>query len=172
MSILPRSILAGIALMALAAPPAATAQQHGGMPGMHQHETKSAAPFHPGLGDLMTAFVQPRHTKLGLAGGEQNWPYAAYELDELRESFDDVARLVPKHGALAIPAAIAATVGPPMAALDAAIKAEDFDAFTKAYGELTTSCNACHQSTDHPMIVIQAPTVSAFPDQDFRRSKP
>jgi hypothetical protein len=35
------------------------------------------------LGDLMTAFVQPRHIKLGLAGKEQNWPYAAYELDQL-----------------------------------------------------------------------------------------
>ena len=41
--------------------------------------------FHPGLGDLMTAFVQPCHTKLGLAGSEKNWPYAAYELKELRE---------------------------------------------------------------------------------------
>jgi len=34
---------------------------------------------HPAaVGDLMTAFVQPRHVKLGLAGSEQNWPYAAY----------------------------------------------------------------------------------------------
>jgi hypothetical protein len=157
-----RSILAAIALGLLAAP-LAIAQQRGSTP---------APPFQPGLGDLMTAFVQPRHTKLGLAGAEQNWAYAAYELDELRESFDDVARLVPKHGNLAIPAAIASTVRPPMAALDAAIKAKDHAAFNKAYGELTLSCNACHQSSDHPMIVIQAPTVSSFPDQDFRAPKP
>jgi hypothetical protein len=32
----------------------------------------------------MTAFVQPRHIKLGLAGSERNWSYAAYELDQLR----------------------------------------------------------------------------------------
>jgi hypothetical protein len=169
---LPRSILAGIVFGALAVPLPGIAQQHGSTPGMTMHETPSAAPFHPGLGDLMTAFVQPRHIKLGLAGSEQNWPYAAYELNELRESFDKVARLVPKHRALAIPAAIESTVRPPIAALDAAIKAKDQAAFNKAYGELTASCNACHQSADHAMIVIQAPAVSAFPDQDFRPLKP
>jgi hypothetical protein len=165
-------ILASIVLGALVAPLAGMAQQPGSMPGMNMHETKSAAPYHPGLGDLMTAFVQPRHIKLGLAGNEQNWPYAAYELNELRESFDNVAQLVPKHGALAMPAAIASTVRPPMAALDAAIKAKDQAAFGQAYGELTAACNACHQSADHAMIVIQAPTASAFPDQDFRPPKP
>ena len=34
----------------------------------------------------MTMTVQPRHTKLGLAGSAGNWPYAAYELHELEES--------------------------------------------------------------------------------------
>src|SRR5579863_930378 len=174
---LPRPIFASVVLAALAAPLSGVAQQqgapqHGGMPGMDMHETKSGAPYRPGLGDLMTAFVQPRHIKLGLAGNAQNWPYAAYELGELREAFDDVARLVPKHGTLAVPAAIAATVRPPLAALDAAIKARDQAAFATAYGELTASCNACHQSADHPMIVIQAPTGAAFPDQDFRPPKP
>ena len=137
-------------------------------PSMNMNETKSAAPYHPGLGELMTAFVQPRHIKLGLAGAAGNWGYAAYELKELTESFDDVAELVPKHGNLAIPEAIASTVKQPMAALDAAIKAKDTAAFTKAYANLTTACNACHRSADHPMIVIQVPTASAFPDQDFR----
>jgi hypothetical protein len=169
---LPRLILTGVVFVALAVPLPGTAQQRGSMPGMNLQETKSAARYHPGLGDLMTAFVQPRHTKLGLAGSEQNWPYAAYELGELREAFDDVAKLVPKHGILAMPAAIASTVQPPIAALDAAIKAKDRAAFTKAYGDLTVACNACHQSADHPVIVIQAPTVSAFPDQDFRPPKP
>ena len=51
------------------------------------------------IGDLMTALVQPRHIKLGLAGREQNWPYAAYELDQLRETFADVAEILPKYPA-------------------------------------------------------------------------
>src|SRR5579862_1107404 len=109
------------ALLAAVVTRAGMAQQHHDMPGMDMTETKSPAPYHPGLGELMTAFVQPRHNKLGLAGAAQNWAYAAYELGELRETFEDVAKLVPKHGKLAIPPAIAATVTSPMTALAAAI---------------------------------------------------
>jgi hypothetical protein len=174
---LPRSVLAFAFLIALTLPTAAQQKMNmpgmsmpgSNMPGMDMHEVLSKTPYHPGLGELMTAFVQPRHLKLGLAGAAQNWAYAAYELGELQETFDDVGKLVVKHGDLEIAPAIAATVKPPMDALDAAIKAKDQAAFTKAYADLTAGCNACHQSADHKMIVIQAPTVSgtAFPDQDF-----
>jgi hypothetical protein len=44
----------------------------------------------------MTMTVQPRHTKLGLAGREGNWPYAAYELHELQEAFDRAVAMWPK----------------------------------------------------------------------------
>jgi hypothetical protein len=143
------------------------------MPGMDMHETRSNLPFRPGLGDLMTAFVQPHHIKLGLAGAARNWPLADYELDELRETFDDAGRLILKHGKLAIPDAIKSTVAQPMDAVGAAIKAKDQAAFTKAYGDLTAACNACHQSADHPMIVIKVPDVmgTAYPDQDFNPPK-
>jgi hypothetical protein len=160
--------LAFAALLVSVAPYPVAAQQRTNMAGINMSETRSAAPYHPGLGELMTAFVQPRHIKLGLAGSERNWPYAAYELGELAETFDDVAKLVPIHDNLPIPEMIASTVKQPMAALDAAIKARDAAAFTEAYADLTASCNACHQSANHPMIVIRVPTVSPFPDQDFR----
>ena len=144
-----RSIVAIAVAAALAVPSLATAQH-------------AAA-----LGDLMTAFVQPRHIKLGLAGSEQNWTYAAYELDQLRETFADLAQILPKYRDLSIPDLITSTVKEPLAALDRAIRAKDRNQFTAAYGQLTTSCNACHQSYDRAMIVITPPTVSAFPDQDF-----
>src|SRR6267143_4150118 len=161
---LPRSVLVLAALLVLVAPGPGATQQQMDMSGMKMQETKSTVPYHPGLGTLMTAIVQPRHIKLGLAGNERNWPYAAYQLGELTETFDEVARLAPKHGNLSIPDAVASTVKQPMVALDAAIKAMDAAGFTKAYADLTTSCNACHQSAGHPVIVIQVPTVSAFPD--------
>ena len=137
-----------------------------------QPSTAPKPAFHPGLGDLMTAFVQPRHTKLGLAGSEQNWPYAAYELNELREAFDGIAQMVPKYRNLSIPEMIGASIKEPLTALDRVIKAKDPKQFAALYGQLTAGCNACHQSTDKGMIVIQVPTVSAFPDQDFRLPKP
>lgn len=158
-----RSVLAFFILFPWVEPQPIAAQQPTNMP-----ESKSVVPYHPGLGELMTAFVQPRHIKLGLAGNERNWPYAAYELGELTEMFDDIAELIPKHDNLPIPDMIASTVKQPMAALDAAIKATDAAAFTKSYADLTAACNACHQSAGHPEIVIQVPTGSSFPDQDFR----
>ena len=126
-----------------------------------------AAQHAAALGDLMTAFVQPRHIKLGLAGNEQNWPYAAYELDQLRETFADIAEILPKYRDLSIPDLITSTVKEPLAALDRAIRAKDRNQFTSAYRQLTASCNACHKSYDRTAIVIQLPTVGAFPDQDF-----
>ena len=155
-----------------------SAQQHSGMPGMNMpgmnmEDTYSGITFRPGLSELMTAFVQPRHTKLGLAGAVQNWDLAAYELGELRDTFDGVGKLILKHGPLAIPQAIAATVKQPLDALNVAIKAKDSAGFTKAYADLATACNACHVSAGHPMIVIKVPDVSgaAYPDQDFNPPK-
>jgi len=167
----PRSRLALVLALAAALAAPAAAQQH--MHGMDMDEAKSNAPFRPGLGDLMTALIQPRHTKLGLAGAAQNWDYAAYELDELRETFELVGKQILKHGSLSIPQTIAATVKQPMDALDTAIKAKDQAGFTKAYADLTDACNACHKSADHAMIVIQVPAAgdAAFPDQNFNPPK-
>src|ERR1700758_5412253 len=53
-----------------------------------QPAAEGPPPYRPGLGDLMTSTVQPRHIKLALAGRAQNWAYAAYELRELEEAFD------------------------------------------------------------------------------------
>ena len=73
----------------------------------------------------MTALVQPRHIKLGLAGSEQNWLYAAYELDQLRETFADLAEILPKYRDLSIPEMIRSTVKEPLEALGRAIQAKD-----------------------------------------------
>jgi hypothetical protein len=128
-----------------------------------------AAAQHPAaLGDLMTAFVQPRHIKLGIAGTEQNWPYAAYELDQLRATLADLAEILPNYRDLSVPDMIASTVKEPLMALDRAIQAKDTNQFATAYGKLTTSCNVCHRAYDRAVIVIQQPTGSVFPDQDFR----
>jgi hypothetical protein len=109
-----RSIVAIVVAAALAVPSLAIAQR--------QHRAA--------LGDLMTAFVQPRHIKLGLAGSEQNWPYAEYQLDQLRETFADVAEIMPQYRDLSIPDMITSTVKKPLAALEEAIKAKDINQFT------------------------------------------
>jgi hypothetical protein len=150
-----RKIAAVVVSATLATPSLGTAQQ----------------PHPAAMGDLMTAFVQPRHIKLGLAGRRQNWAYAGYELYELRETFADVAAIMPKYRDLSIPEMIDTTVKKPLAAVDQAIKAKDLGQFTVAYRRLSAACNACHRAYDRGMIVIQPPAGGAYPDQDFRPSK-
>jgi hypothetical protein len=135
---------------------------------------QAAAPqvYRPGLGDLMTMTVQPRHTKLGLAGQEKNWTYAAYELHELEEAFERAARVWPIYRKTNIAELVVATTKEPMEAVAQAIKSADAAKFTEAYGRLTATCNSCHQSTERAFVVIQAPKTSPFPDQDFRPTKP
>src|SRR5580692_1286793 len=59
-------------------------------------QTELAQPYQPGLGEIMS-LQQMRHSKLWFAGSAGNWPLANYELDELKEGFDDVRKLFPTH---------------------------------------------------------------------------
>jgi hypothetical protein len=74
--------------------------------------------YRPGLGDLMTMTVQPRHLKLGLAGQEKNWAFAAYELHELEESFERIARVWPKWRQVEIAETIKSTTAAPLEAVE------------------------------------------------------
>jgi hypothetical protein len=134
--------------------------------------TPTPPTYRPGLGDLMTMTVQPRHLKVGLAGEQHNWAYLAYEVHELEEAFERIARLVPKWREFDIPNLIASTVKQPIDALEEAAKTKSAPLFDDAYAKLTAACNACHQSTNLAMIVIQAPKTSPFANQDFRPQKP
>jgi hypothetical protein len=116
--------------------------------------------------------VQPRHLKLGIGGQEKNWPYAAYEGHELEEAFERIAKLVPKWREFDIPQLLAATVKQPLDDLEAATKAGDGQRFVAAYRQLTDACNACHKSTNVGVVAIKVPDASAFPNQDFRATKP
>jgi hypothetical protein len=134
----------------------------------------AAAPeaYRPSFGDLMTILIQPRHTKLGLAGQERNWTYAAYEFRELQSAFTRMAAIAPMYRSVNTADLISATIKAPMEDVAAAIKSGDAAKFSDAYAQLTATCNACHQSTDHGAIVIQVPRTSAYADQDFRPPKP
>jgi len=87
-------------------------------PGMAQSSGKSDAPgYRPGLGDLMTTTVQPRHIKLALAAQEKNWDYAAYELHELSEAFGRIVQVWPEWRSMPIPDMLHAALDVPMANL-------------------------------------------------------
>jgi hypothetical protein len=123
--------------------------------------------YHPSLGDLMTIAVQPRHIKLGLSGQRANWTYAAYELNELRNALARVARTIPVYRSTDMATLVESMTRAPLAAVERSIRDKDSKAFESSYAQLTATCNACHISQDHPMVIIQVPRQAAYPDQDF-----
>jgi hypothetical protein len=125
-------------------------------------------PFVPGLGELMT-LQQMRHTKLWLAGEARNWELAAYELDELREGFDDVVRIHPTHkdSPVAPRDAIPRMMTGPLDDLVKAVKQRDLAQFQAAFDALTTGCNNCHQATNFGFNRVQRPNGNPFPNQVF-----
>jgi hypothetical protein len=122
--------------------------------------------YTPGLGEIMS-LQQMRHTKLWLAGEARNWPLASYELDELKEGFTDAPTFDPSHDGQPIASMIKDITPGPIAALAAAIKAEDTNRFGVAYDKLSAACNSCHEGANHGFIHIQRPTESLYTDQDF-----
>jgi len=123
--------------------------------------------YHPSMGDLMTIAIQPRHTKLGLAGQHKNWTYAAYELSELRNAIARIARTIPTYRNSDMTVLIDATTRGPLSAVEQAIHDADAKRFNTAYESLTAACNGCHRSQDHAMVVIKIPHGEVYPDQDF-----
>jgi hypothetical protein len=113
----------------------------------------------PHLSEIM-AQQQMRHIKLWFAGDAANWPLADYELDQLKDGFDDVAKLL--GGDLA-----QQHVGGALSGLEKAIESKDHAAFVAAFDRLSADCNACHGKLDHAFIVIQRPVLLPYSDQNF-----
>ena len=127
------------------------------------------APYTPGLGEIMT-LTQMRHTKLWFAGEAANWPLAAYELDELKEGFDDAAKFHPTHkdAPLPIPQLFTKIMTSPVGELEEAIGAKDHQRFAQAFDGLTEACNSCHRATNFGFNVVARPTANPYPNQVFQ----
>jgi len=155
---------AGVALL----PPLSIAQQPAAEPQEPRAADADPSPFNPQLGALMNMVIQPRHTKLGLAGKAENWPLAGYYFKELKLGFLVVQKAVPRWKGLPIPDLFDAAVGPTFAVLDFAIKAGEPRQFAESYEKLTTGCNNCHATLDHSFVVVKAPDASNYPGQEFK----
>ena len=130
----------------------------------------AAAPagYVPGLGEFMSA-TQMRHSKLWFAGQAGNWALAAYELDEIKEGLQDIARFHPTHPGSPIPIreVLRKLMVPPLARLQAAISSQSLEGFDEAFDSLTALCNACHQAENVGFNVITRPSSNPYTNQDF-----
>ena len=109
------------------------------------------AMIQPGLGRIMPE-IGARTWKLYYAGKARNWPNAMYQWKETRKLFELGAYTRPKHEE-----AIEEYLRDHWTPLETAIKAEDPDAFLKAFDEAVDAANAWHEKKDKPYIRWKVP---------------
>jgi cytochrome c553 len=132
--------------------------------------SEPAQPYAPGLVEYMLT-AQSHHAKLWLAGNARNWNLADYQLDELKELLEDVAKRIPRYRDVPVGQMIEAATLPSLEEVEAAIKMRNGRAFATAFDKLTAACNACHEAANRGFIVIRRPAMSPFPNQSFSPRK-
>ncbi len=133
-------------------------------PSVRAQDARTAAePGGPSLSDIMV-LQQMRHVKLWFAGRAGNWRLADYEIDALKDGFDDVTKMLGGN-------IVDQHVGSAIAAIEKSIDAKDRAAFTAAFDKLSAGCNACHHTLDHAFIAIQRPTSLPYSNQVFSPQK-
>jgi len=150
-----KSMFAALLATVLLAAGLACAQDSGKQGGGAVDETEGL----PHLSEIMVR-QQMRHIKLWFAGDSRNWALADYEIDQLKDGFDDVAKLL--GGDLA-----QQHVDGAISRLEKAIESKNHEAFVSAFDRLSAGCNACHSTLDHAFILIQRPVLLPYSDQNF-----
>lgn len=128
--------------------------------------SEPAKPYEPGLVEFMM-HVQNHHAKLWFAGNARNWDLADYQVDELKELLEDIAKRIPVYKEVPVGKMIEAIAMAPIGDVETAIKARDGKAFASAFDKLTAACNSCHEASNRGFIIVQRPATSPFPNQSF-----
>ena len=103
--------------------------------------SQPAQPYMPSLVEFMIN-VQSHHAKLWLASVARNWDLADYQVDELKELLEDIAKRVPDYKGTPVGKMIESITMPPIGDIESAIKARDSAKFAAAFDQLTAACNA------------------------------
>src|SRR6185312_6477232 len=119
--------------------------------------------YAPGLGEIM-GDIQTHHAKLWYAGINDNWKLAQYEIDELKERFEQ-ARTVEsgRPEVKMIP-----MMYPAIDSIKDAIGRKNLNQFKSGFQLLTASCNSCHSDNNFEFNIITIPTAPPVSNQDFK----
>lgn len=125
--------------------------------------------YEPGLGDLMQT-LQLRHAKLWFAGAAGNWELAAFEVHEIEENLERIARWHADSEDIATGPAIKVHMQSGRYAIEQSIARQDSKDFAVAFDRFTQGCNACHRATKHGFIVIRRPAREPVSNQQWEPS--
>ena len=126
--------------------------------------------YQPGMGEIMGA-TQMRHAKLWFAGKAENWELARYELGEIREGLNDAVKYYPTFKGAPVSAMLDKFTSTPLSNLAQSIEEKNGSKFAKAFDDLTSACNSCHEAAEHEYIVIKRPSDNQYSNQEFAVGK-
>lgn len=119
--------------------------------------------YKPGFGEFMNT-IQLHHSKLWFAADARNWALAQYELDEMKETFEDLRQYVtdrPEVQSIQM-------IQPALDGIERSVASKDQDQFKSAYILLTNTCNTCHKATKHDYNIIKVPSQPPVTNQQFK----
>lgn len=100
-------------------------------------EQKLSETYKPGFGEFMSG-IQAHHSKLWFAGQNENWELAQFEIDEIKESLDDIRKYeTDRKKSQLIP-----MINPALDSIGNAVHKKDIQAFKRSFVFLTSTCNA------------------------------
>jgi len=126
-----------------------------------QHKLDNS--YKPGFGEFMSS-VQVHHNKLWFAGTNNNWKLADFEITEIKESLDDIKAYCtdrPETNSIGM-------IDQPLQNVSNAIQQKNSTEFKSSYMILTSTCNSCHQATQHGFNIITVPTTPPYSNQSFK----
>jgi hypothetical protein len=129
--------------------------------------------INPSVAQTMLS-IQAHTMKLHYAAEARNWGLARFEQGEIIEDLGTVAALKPEENGVSLVGIISAftnTVAGPMGEMNDAIGVSDRQLFRKSYQDTILMCNACHQATGRPFIVITVPTNAPTFNQQWEPPK-
>jgi len=132
--------------------------------GKNSMTIEDLATVQPGLARLMPE-VGARTWKLFYAAKAENWPMAKFQYKEIRGLMELGAFMRPKHEE-----ALNQYLEENWKPLEAAIAAQDFAAFEKAFHAAIDAANAYHELKEKPYIRWQLPDQPP-PDLDLKPRK-
>lgn len=133
---------------------------------IHTLEAKLADTYRPGLGEFMSN-IQVHHAKLWFAGQNLNWELADFEINEIKESLEDIRKYCtnrPETKAIGM-------IDLSMDSMSNAIQQKSPALFKNGFVLLTATCNNCHKATSHEFNVIKIPDNPPFSNQIFKVEK-
>lgn len=119
--------------------------------------------YKPGFGEFMSG-IQMHHAKLWFAGQNQNWALADFEINEIKESLEDIR----KYNTDRPEVKSIGMIDPALDSVSMAIEKKDPVSFKNHFITLTNTCNACHKTTEHAFNVVIIPSALPVVNQDFK----